>query len=632
MRAYLIGYGTEVVPLLIKRLVVGFIRLKNYNQSGTTRNSKNKVSSSLATSSRTILLELFKELRRGFRPNGLAIASGVAMGGARVLEGTVRPIVVSLVRSTRPIRKKFSKIDRTDGTVVSKTSESDNITQELKPLSLLSRRDEKDEDLTDGELRTIDRLSTFTAASCSSMFSIMILQRTTDRMRQTDQSTLHPTTTPYPTMSSDSEMIKASSSSLPGVKNLSQSPTLDFTLFFLVRASDTLIRVIYDNYAPDYLYFLRGCSESILFQLCCWRIMWCWFYRPEKLPISYVRWISALSSMDQRLLQLIRLGRLGEIEYGRMTSVDVKSLGRSIAERMGRDGDLGDIELVERFPCSLIHGKLGDSESCSVNVLRRWKKAWRQAMGIYLPVFTVPTLLFNRSKLRDSPIKVLIRILISSSRSSLFLSSFVGLCWTGICVGRSMRMKLFLEYLLNRERKFRKTVLKLKRFFISLILRRDRVKISSSLKTKVKGITMMYMDTTVGPQLGSFLAGISILIENSSRRGEMMLYVMMRALCSFNWVDEIIKTLFKIDNNKNLKSERNFRSVEEDERVVGLISVWLERIVFSISIGTITSSVVHDPEYVRGIVKGIFKFAIGSDWKTSRKKKKTPDSFKPMKS
>ncbi|KAI9619855.1 hypothetical protein KEM48_008469 [Puccinia striiformis f. sp. tritici PST-130] len=107
----------------------------------------------------------------------------------------------------------------------------------------------------------------------------------------------------------------------------------------------------------------------------------------------------------------------------------------------------------------------------------------------------------------------------------------------------------------------------------------------------------------VAPQLGSMLAGLSILVENKKRRGEMALYVATRALCAT--VDEILPRWLR----RRIIANR-------------WVSIWVERICFSVSFGIITCAIVHHPDYVRGIVQGILKYAIGPDW--------PKESFQPM--
>ncbi|KAA1110808.1 hypothetical protein PGT21_032124 [Puccinia graminis f. sp. tritici] len=529
VRAYLIGYGIEVIPLVVRLLIIKLI--------GFTRRR-------LPTG--MLLMGLFPRiinlLLKGLRPTGLAMASGVAIGGARLAEGLVRKQIQAIVRLLRAssIRQRFSRLVRP-----SSTGQAD-----------VSRRPSK------LEHTLVALLSTFSAASLSSLLAITILQsKHTSALMAQDP--LHPTMTPYPTLNSQPSRKQPSTTNVSRAQR--QSPTLDFTLFFTVRALDTLCRSLFDNFSPAWLGFLSRCSDTILFQLCCWRIMWCWFYTPWRLPMSYVKWITTLAEMDPRLLQLIRLAKAKKFFYRSPAQSDqILKLGQEIAAHMGRPPEEGDPLLIDKLSCGIVHGRLGNSESCTINVLRRFLKAWKTSLGIYLPVFTVPVLLFQRKKILRAPVRTAFRILLNSSRSAGFLSSFVGLTWAGVCIGRSRGMHELLNMILR----------------------------GTGLGDPITGTDL---DGRVAPQLGSLLAGFSILIENKKRRGEMALYVATRALCAT--VDEILP-----------------RWLRRRIIVNRWVSIWVERISFSVSIGIITCAIVHHPDYVRGIVQGILKYAIGPDW------------------
>lgn len=68
------------------------------------------------------------------------------------------------------------------------------------------------------------------------------------------------------------------------------SPTLDFTLFLLVRAVDTSLRAAYSEYNLAKNKIARLVSDKgdvVLFVLSAWRIMFVWFYKPWLLPPEY---------------------------------------------------------------------------------------------------------------------------------------------------------------------------------------------------------------------------------------------------------------------------------------------------------------------------------------------------------
>lgn len=540
VRAYVIGYGTEVVPSVVRLLLIKLI--------GFTRRPP-KAGNLLG-----LLAGILNLLMKGLRPTGLAMASGITIGGARLAEAVLRKQVQSFVSILRT-----SSVTQRLKLLVRRPNAASRHPPPLPPLDPQHRSPSK------LEHTIVAILSTFSAASLSSLLAITILQsKHTSALMAQDP--LHPTMTPYPTWT-DSNRSPTSkhptSSSLIRVPQR-QSPTLDFTLFFTVRALDTLCRAIYDHFSPAWLSFLSRCSDTLLFQLCCWRIMWCWFYAPWRLPMSYVKWITTLAEMDPRLLQLLRLAKKRKFVYGSPApSVHVLALGKSIATQMGRPPEHGDPLFIKKLPCGIVHGTLGNSDSCTINVLRRFLRAWKTSLGIYLPVFTVPVLLFQRRQMMEAPMRTGVRILVNSSRSAGFLSSFIGLTWAGVCVGRSEGMLRMLRGVYGR--------------------------------LGWGGLSRTELDGRVAPQLGSMLAGLSILVENKKRRGEMALYVATRALCAT--VDQILPRWLRTRILAN-----------------PWVSLWVERVSFSLSVGLITCAIVHHPDYVRGIVQGILKYAVGPDW------------------
>ncbi|KZV78481.1 hypothetical protein EXIGLDRAFT_662412, partial [Exidia glandulosa HHB12029] len=159
---------------------------------------------------------------------------------------------------------------------------------------------------------------------------------------------------------------------------------------------------------------------------------------------------------------------------------------------------------VGGLPCELVHGRSYGS-SCTYNALGRTAVAFGQALLIYAPVHALPVLLASKRRraLLTDPAPVLLRTATNAARSAAFLSAFIGLIWSTICASRS-------------------TVLPRLPFL------RERV-------------GHQFWD---GPQgcilLGCLTCGLSIFIESPSRRGEIALYVMPRAIRSllrWKWVD-----------------------------------------------------------------------------------------------
>lgn len=232
--------------------------------------------------------------------------------------------------------------------------------------------------------------------------------------------------------------------------------------------------------------------------------------------------------MDHRVLGLLRYCRSGQYFYGKpVTDPEVLTCITGIANRLGVDVKELQPDLIPGIPCWMAHGEVGNSHSCLVNARTRWAKAWVQALGIYLPVFIVPTLLFRRRQLIRDPLGNLAHILKGSGRSAAFLATFVSATWGGVCLGRTTLFpKLF------------------------------------------PSVSQWYWDAGFAPQLGSFLCGFALLLESKRRRGEMALYVAPRALYAV--MEEVLPTRL-LDSH--------------------MISTWAERLIFASSLGIVTSAV-----------------------------------------
>ncbi|XP_021775266.1 uncharacterized protein LOC110739120 isoform X2 [Chenopodium quinoa] len=130
-----------------------------------------------------------------------------------------------------------------------------------------------------------------------------------------------------------------------------------------------------------------------------------------------------------------------------------------------------------KVPCSIVHG----NQSCAAHVFTFLIQAYKRALPVYLPVYLVPALIVHRKDLLKRPYPILGKSVIGIARSSLFLSSYCASAWMWTCI-------LF--------RIFKKC-----------------------------NIPMVAMGTSP--------AGLALAIEKKSRRIEISLYCLARAIESF---------------------------------------------------------------------------------------------------
>ncbi|KAI8821419.1 uncharacterized protein EV422DRAFT_528084 [Fimicolochytrium jonesii] len=258
----------------------------------------------------------------------------------------------------------------------------------------------------------------------------------------------------------------------------------DFAIVTLVRALDSFAS-FQKTWITDGLkkrkvpLSLVGNADSAIFILACARIMFCWFYTQEALPRDYTKWISKMSRLDVRPLEAVRLLSRGEMVYGRDTG-HANLLG-DYAVSLGLPFASGD-PANGQIPCTVVHGGI---EGCIRHLYHVWWFGFWDALRIYIPVHLLPALIFHRHRFTHptKAAETIWRIALGAVRSATFLATFIDFVWLPICAVRNITND----------------------------------------------------DSYLGPTLGAMLSGTSIFIERKSRRREMMLYVVPKAIESVWW-------------------------------------------------------------------------------------------------
>ncbi|KAK4352404.1 hypothetical protein RND71_027922 [Anisodus tanguticus] len=130
-----------------------------------------------------------------------------------------------------------------------------------------------------------------------------------------------------------------------------------------------------------------------------------------------------------------------------------------------------------KVPCSIIH----ENQGCGAHFISFLIQAYKRALPVYLPVYLVPALIVHRQGLLKRPNTIWAKGLLGTARSSLFLSVYCSSAWLWTC----LLFRLF------------------KRCNIPMVA------------------------------LGTFPTGLALAIEKKSRRIEISLYCLARALESF---------------------------------------------------------------------------------------------------
>ncbi|XP_020104269.1 uncharacterized protein LOC109721212 isoform X1 [Ananas comosus] len=130
-----------------------------------------------------------------------------------------------------------------------------------------------------------------------------------------------------------------------------------------------------------------------------------------------------------------------------------------------------------KVPCSIVHG----NKSCTGHFISFLLQAYGRALPVYVPVYLIPALIVHRQDLLKRPYTILGKSLVGTARSSLFLSVYCASAWAWTCL-------------------------------LFRILKRCNVPMVA---------------------MGTFPAGLALLIEKKSRRIEISLYCFARAIESF---------------------------------------------------------------------------------------------------
>ncbi|EXC24960.1 hypothetical protein L484_009246 [Morus notabilis] len=130
-----------------------------------------------------------------------------------------------------------------------------------------------------------------------------------------------------------------------------------------------------------------------------------------------------------------------------------------------------------KVPCSIVHG----NQSCSGHIFSFLVQAYKRALPVYLPVYLIPALIVHRQGLLKRPYTILGKGLFGTARSSLFLSVYCSSAWAWTC-------------------------------FLFRIFKKCNIPMVA---------------------MGTFPTGLALAIEKKTRRMEISLYCLARAIESF---------------------------------------------------------------------------------------------------
>lgn len=189
-------------------------------------------------------------------------------------------------------------------------------------------------------------------------------------------------------------------------------------LFFFVRALEVLVRTAVDKgLLPAVPH-----ADTALMVAASAQVIWCWIFRPSALQSTYLRFLNHHGGRDIRVIRAVGSFYL---EGRRLRSV----------------GPINQVRSAHRVPLlsatapprdtifAILHNERGHPFSAMV---RFWLAALLRSVRVYLPVFLIPLLLFNRSRLLRAPAASLSHVAAGIARSSVFLATYCTTGWTSV--------------------------------------------------------------------------------------------------------------------------------------------------------------------------------------------------------
>ncbi|CAM0905921.1 unnamed protein product [Alopecurus aequalis] len=207
-------------------------------------------------------------------------------------------------------------------------------------------------------------------------------------------------------------------------------------------------------------------GDALLFSLASAQIMYAFVMRPESLPKSYRDFIQKTGPVAEPVFKAVR-------DSCRGGHVDLIGLSAFLANKK----NMNLMNLTKSpsiIPCSVIHP---DSASCLAHNVTVTSSTFKKTFPLYFSLTFVPFVVLRLQKFLESPAATSWRALVGAVRSTTFLSAFVTLFQSAICLHR---------------------------------------------KVASKDHKLVYW-------FGGLISGLSILLENKARRAELALYVLPRA-------------------------------------------------------------------------------------------------------
>lgn len=261
----------------------------------------------------------------------------------------------------------------------------------------------------------------------------------------------------------------------------------------------------------------------IAFGLACGQIMYAWLNAPQTLPRSYVSWISGASHISLPVIdvhrdilntgkaetsRLLKLFPDGKIPEPLVTSDGSLRYANVPANKFNRRGITGKnvrdlVDWMKRtdegekryhVPCSGVHPW---ENSHFWSPVDRFVEVTRWILPVYMTLHFVPAVFLRMRAFRKDPIRVFLRSLFGSVRSSSFLGFFVIIFQTLFCGSHQL-----FDFIQERP----------------------------ALASKVPQWLQKFLVSTMIQWSAGFATCLSLFVEHKRRRTELAMYVLPKGM------------------------------------------------------------------------------------------------------
>ncbi|KAJ2856278.1 hypothetical protein FB639_006129, partial [Coemansia asiatica] len=241
----------------------------------------------------------------------------------------------------------------------------------------------------------------------------------------------------------DKQMMRGLQAMSPAASDDSISQHVRWDGSAVDNSKEAKRKMLYIHRAKRVLRWIRACAPTALMSLSCGVIVYVLFFHTDVLPRGYLSFLSRASGY--------------ELLYPKRAASALKSVGSEVLHgaRCGRiPSGMGTKEYIATLPlasdllpatrdgirhdyvaCGVFHPA---TTSCTRGAVSTILQSLPVAMKVYAPLNATVLLLFKRRQLLANPRRALLKLAVSSLRSSVFFALMVAYIINGSCFVRAL--------------------------------------------------------------------------------------------------------------------------------------------------------------------------------------------------